>query len=90
MKIALATIESRAQLSDLVRSAADSPELETLYNERYPRAFELAGLQAVELIDRFPVLRGVFGYTRGDAAPGVSRSTAFRVRGGSKTSSTPT
>jgi voltage-gated potassium channel Kch len=82
VRIALATIESRAQLSDLVGSAAGRPELETLYHEHYPRAFERAGLQAVELVDRFPVLRGVFGYTRGDAAPGVSRLTAFRVRGG--------
>ena len=29
-----------------------------------------AGLESVELIDRFPVLTGHFGYTRGDHEPG--------------------
>ena len=72
VKIALATLESRVQRGDLERSTAPGSELRSLYAEAYPAALAASGLEAVELIDRFPVLVGNFGYTRGDVAPGAT------------------
>jgi hypothetical protein len=85
VRIALATLESRVRLSDLSRCAAANPELGGLYDDRYRRALGFSGLESVELIDRFPVLTGVFGFTRGDAAPGAARLVAFRNRNGNYT-----
>jgi hypothetical protein len=82
VKIALATLESRVQLADLSRSATANPELGRLYDDRYPSALRRAGIESVELVDRFPVLTGVYGYTRGDGAPGAARLVAFRDRNG--------
>lgn len=41
-----------------------------------------AGIDSVDLIDRFPVMTGMFGYTRGNPAAGASRLVAFRDAGG--------
>src|SRR5271157_392988 len=82
VKIALATIESRARCEDMARLAAPGSELRVLYDQTYPRAFTSSGLQGVELIDRFPVLTGIYGFTRGEAAPGASRLVAFHDRRG--------
>ena len=82
VKIALATLESRVQRGDLERSTAPGSELRSLYAEAYPAALAASGLEAVELIDRFPVLVGNFGYTRGDVAPGATRLVAYRDRTG--------
>jgi len=82
VKIALATFESRVQCDDLARSVAPDSELQHLYLRKYRDAFSASGLQGVEFIDRFPVLTGNFGYTRGDAAPGATRLVAFHDRRG--------
>lgn len=64
--IAVAFSASRMQLSDLV---AETPHgLRQTYEEEYPRAIAAAGLEAVEFVDRFPVLTGQFGYTRGQSS----------------------
>jgi hypothetical protein len=76
--IVSAVSESRLTVQNLIdRTAADDP-LGRLYRNRYPMAVRQAGLEAVELIDRFPVLTGHFGYTRGDADPGQSRLRTWR------------
>lgn len=83
-QIALATFESRRGLGDL-RKAAAGATLTTMYEEAYPRALRRAGLERVELIDRFPVLTAQFGYTRGDATPGASRLRTYREANGDYT-----
>lgn len=80
--IALALSESRVRQEDLVAGTSESSELGELYREQYSRALREAGLEAVELIDAFPVLTANYGYTRGPATPGASRLVPFRDRRG--------
>ena len=82
VKIALATLESRLRREELIRLTEPASELRILYEDSYQRAFNSAGIHAVEFLDRFPVLTGVYGYTRGDAAPGAARLVAFHDRMG--------
>lgn len=83
-QIALATFESRVTLSELL-SRSGSPALKNLYAERYPQALAKAGIERVELIDRFPILTAQFGYTRGASAPGESRLRTYRDQNGDYT-----
>jgi hypothetical protein len=78
VKIALATFDSRLTLDNLLQTARPGSEMQSLYTDHYRRAFDTAGLVAVEFVDRFPVLTASYGYTRGDSAPGASRLVAFR------------
>jgi len=80
--IALATMESRIRIDDLVAATDPSSELGLLYRVRYAHALRSAGLCAVELIERFPVLTGHFGYTRGDHEPGKGRLVPYKGRHG--------
>lgn len=82
VNIAMATFESRVLINDLLDSVQPGTELHSLYQHRYPEAVISTGLAGVEFIDRFPVLTGNFGFTRGDAAPGATRLVAFRDRRG--------
>jgi hypothetical protein len=77
LTIALAMTESRVRIADLIGS---SPEL---HRRIYPDALAEALLEDIELIDKFPVLTGHFGYTRGPTSPGASRLRAYRDRSGS-------
>lgn len=76
-QIALATFESRTTLSDLLRRA-EAASVRSLYEASFPSALTRAGLERVELIDRFPVLTAQFGYTRGPSAPGEGRLRTYR------------
>jgi hypothetical protein len=76
--VALATFGSRLRVRDLIDRVDPQSSLGLLYRERYAAATQDAGLERVEFIDRFPVLTGHFGYTRGDPSPGQSRLRAFR------------
>lgn len=80
--IALATMESRIRIDDLVAATDPSSDLGLLYRVRYAHALRSAGLWAVDLIDRFPVLTGHFGYTRGDRDPGKGRLVPYKGRHG--------
>lgn len=80
-QIALATFDSRQTVSDL-RKTSESPALQSLYDERYPEALRSAGLDRIELIDRFPVLTAQYGYTRGTVAPGAARLRTYRETNG--------
>lgn len=80
--IALATMESRIRIDDLVAATNPSSELGLLYRVRYAHALRSAGLCAVDLIERFPVLTGHFGYTRGDHDPGKGRLVPYKGRHG--------
>ncbi len=80
--IALALSESRTRAEDLVASMEPQSELGILYRTHYPEAIAEAGLERIELIDKFPVLTGQYGYTRGSFEPGASRLRAYRERAG--------
>lgn len=80
--VALALSESRTRAEDLIASVEPQSELGILYRGRYPEAIAEAGLERVELIDKFPVLTGQYGYTRGSFEPGASRLRAYRERSG--------
>jgi hypothetical protein len=80
-QIALATFESRITLPDLL-ARSESSTLKRVYEVDYPQALARAGLERVELIDRFPVLTAQFGYTRGPSTPGDSRLRTYRDQNG--------
>lgn len=78
--IAMAVSESRVRIAELADAVPAGSERKKLYQDDYPLALEKAGLESMELVDKFPVLTGCFGYTRGSATPGASRLVPFRDR----------
>ena len=83
--IALALAKSRMTLADLEKTAPASSPIGVRYRADYPAAFDLAKLQFVDLVERFPILTGQVGYTRGDTNPGATRLRAFRDKDGAYT-----
>lgn len=80
--IALAMDQARTTVGDL-QQATEPDSLHGLrYRSTYPVAIERSHLEAVELIDSFPVLTGNFGYTRGKATAGESRLVPYKDRSG--------
>jgi hypothetical protein len=78
--IALAISESRIQVNDLV--APDIiDQAHFRFEHDYPAAIKRAGLASVDLVDRFPVLKAVYGYTRGGLQPGEARLNRFYGKG---------
>ena len=77
--LAMSKKGSRVMVDDLVR---DGPTSERRLDVEYPDRMADAGLQGVDLIDRFPVLKGMFGYTRGDHEPGASCLKPFYEKDG--------
>lgn len=80
--VALASLNSRLSLADLQGSASGMSARGALYRDRYPEAIRQAKLESVDLMDRFPILTGVFGYTRGEYTPGASALVPFRNNAG--------
>ena len=78
--IALAMSETRKTIEDLKRTATGSRQ--DLYHRDYANAMVNAGIQRIDLVERFPILNGQFGYTRGDHEPGESRLRAFKEKDG--------
>lgn len=76
--IAMGLAESRLRLGTMAASAPAGSPRGKLYRETYPAAIGSARLESVDLVDRFPVLTGNFGYTRGSSTPGESRLIPFR------------
>lgn len=83
--IALSVANARATVGQLLANAGDNERLVDLYGQRYPRSLREAGLETVELIDKFPVLSCQFGYTRDKLAPGDATLRTFRDRRGKYT-----
>lgn len=79
--IALAMSETRNTTDGLI-STATGKRL-SLYENQYSQALRRARIQRIDLVERFPILNGQFGYTRGDHEPGASRLRAFTERDGS-------
>ncbi|MEL6360450.1 MAG: hypothetical protein AAFR21_05150 [Pseudomonadota bacterium] len=79
--IALAMSETRQTISDLTATAKGS--MAKVYSGDYLDALEIAGIERVDLIERFPVLTGQYGFSRGDHEPGATRLRAFQGNDGS-------
>lgn len=67
LRLAYATAGGRRRVEDL--EAGAPPQAKVRYEQLYPPAVERAKLEAVELLDDFPVLNAVYGYTRGGDSP---------------------
>jgi hypothetical protein len=81
--IAMALADSRTSSASLADIQGIDQALADRYSNQYPAALDRAGLAAVDLVERFPVLNIMYGYTRGDADAGASRLVPFRdTRGG--------
>jgi len=81
--VAMALAESRTSSASLAELQGIHQTLADRYSNQYPAALDRAGLAAVDLVERFPVLNIMYGYTRGDADAGASRLVPFRdTRGG--------
>lgn len=82
VELAMAVSESRVMTTDLSDVEVGGAK-GVKFAHDYPNVLTLAGVEGVDLIDRFPVLNAVFGFTRGGGDPGVDRLVAFRnPRGG--------
>lgn len=80
--MAMAAAQSRITLEDL-RSAVEPLSTPGVrYRVKYANALDRAGLDSVELYDRFPVMVGHYGFTRGGTGPGESRLQPFRDKNG--------
>ncbi len=82
VSVALALLDSRLRIEDLVQKTDPNSELGLKYRNDYPTAIRCLGLEDIELIDSFPVLTGTYGYTRGDATPGATRLVPYKDRQG--------
>lgn len=76
--IAMALSAGRVAIADLTPGADDDAVLSAKYTDDYPTAFDGARLWSVDLVQRFPVLNVMFGYTRGGRDAIASRLVPFR------------
>lgn len=79
--IAMALAESHTPTTAL-RSTMPGDALDLRYRDSYPAALARAGLDGLDLVDRFPVLSAMYGYTRGEDDPAKSRLVPFRRKRG--------
>jgi hypothetical protein len=79
LEVALALYEGRRSASALATAPAGE-DLLRIYRDQYPPALRTAGLSEVDHVERFPILRGVFGYTRGGKPAGETRLVGFSGR----------
>jgi len=75
--IAMALAESHMPITAL-RSPTQGDALDRRYELSYPKALHGAGLHGINLVDRFPILNVMYGYTRGDGGPDACRLVPFR------------
>ena len=78
--VAYATASGRTLVSDLAAHAP--PALQPRYAVKYPKAIRESGLEAVELLDEFPVMNASFGFTRGGHPAGQSNLQWFKTANG--------
>ncbi len=76
--IGLATLESRITVDDLCESAGHLGIGDELYKNNYREAFVAGGLWSIDLLERFPIFTGHFGYTRDGFLPGESTLRPFK------------
>ena len=80
--VALAMLESRVRIQDLISGTKPGTEIGNLYRKNYQDALDTAGLYSIDLIEKFPVLTGHFGYTRGAHEPGKGMLRPFKGKHG--------
>jgi hypothetical protein len=81
--IAMALAEGHTSTVSLIGSPDADTVLSARYSEDYPAALTHAGFAEIDLVERFPVLNIMFGYTRGGGDAVTSRLVPFRrPRGG--------
>lgn len=76
--IVSAVSESRLTPQNLIERTDEHDAIGLKYRAAYTLAIARAGLESIELIDRFPVLTGHYGYTRGDQDPGAALLRTWR------------
>ncbi len=76
LDIALALAEVRQPTTDLHAPAGTA--LAHRYDHTYPAALQRAHLAGIDLVERFPVLNVMYGYTRGGNDAGKDRLVPFR------------
>lgn len=82
LEIATAVSEARITTAQLADGPVE-PELAARYADSYPAALTGAGIDGIDLVERFPVLNVMYGYTRGGGEAGATRLVPFRQnRGG--------
>ncbi|MEU8411357.1 hypothetical protein AB0C24_01145 [Amycolatopsis japonica] len=79
--IAMALAEIR-QPTTALRGATQGDQLDRRYRTAYPAALTRAGIDGLDLVDKFPVLTAMYGFTRGDDNPAKCTLVPFRRRGG--------
>lgn len=79
--IAMALAESR-QPTTALHSTEPGDALDLRYRGSYPAALTRAGIAGLDLVDRFPVLTAMYGYTRGDDDPAKCHLVPFRRKRG--------
>jgi hypothetical protein len=79
--IAVAMDRSRVRVDDLVAALGEDEcgERSNIYRQHYRLALTRAGLESIDLIEKFPVLTGNFAYTRGNSRPGEGELRPFRI-----------
>jgi hypothetical protein len=81
--IAMALAEGHMSTVELAGSSSAGGVLATRYASDYPTALTHAGFAGIDLVERFPVLNIMYGYTRGGGDAATSRLVPFRrARGG--------
>jgi hypothetical protein len=81
LKLAYAVSGGRVRIEELAERSG--PTARARYQQLYPPIISEAGLEEVELLETFPILTAVFGYTRGESAAGRSTLRPFRGADGS-------
>jgi hypothetical protein len=76
--VEMAVAESRLTVADLAEATNEWSTLGILYRSKYSLAQRRVGVEAVDLVDRFPVLTGNYAYTRGNPKPGEARLVPYR------------
>jgi len=80
--IALALVDSRTRIVDMLDRSVPGSDLAGKYQFGYARGLAKIGLESIEFLDSFPVATGCYGYTRGPMDAGASRLVPFRNRQG--------
>ncbi|MEV0425525.1 hypothetical protein [Micromonospora sp. NPDC050495] len=86
--LALATFDGRVRVPDLISDGVPVA-VRDRYTNAYPEAMRRAGLETVELADRFPVMRAVYGFTRGGTVPGAVNLNLFSGKRGRRVYADP-
>ncbi len=82
--IASAMSDGRRTIQELIDGSPETEALGRKYRSDYLLATARAGLEPVDLIDRFPILTAQFGYTRGRSEPGASRLKTWSGKNGNR------